>query len=346
MLKIIICSSLGNKQLQKCLSSLLSTINKEDFDIEIIREREFREITLNEALKNNRKRDLLIVGDDIVFTDGWYKAFLRNKKYGDIIGFSMLYPGTDKIQDNGYNLIKIDDRITLSPKNRGKKIKEIKNFEYKSCDTICGCAMYIKKKVLSKIKAFSKNGQNRWGEFIYTQQAKKAGYKIIVLGHYLYHEGKSTKVNKNIKYSSISWQREKKGWKKVVEKYIDEAKIKMIYKSELLKGFRNIVNKNQHILVYGIGTIAELIVRSADLKNIDFCTGLKEEVGIRFFKKQVMFYKSVEYKNYDYIIISPLDISDEIYKNKLTKYLSEKNIVYKTNCSMRKRIFNYRLVKV
>jgi len=63
----------------------------------------------------------------------------------------MLYPDSKVIQDNGYDLVKIDKRITLDPQNRGKRIKQVKKFSYRYFDAVSGCALFIKN-VISNIK--------------------------------------------------------------------------------------------------------------------------------------------------------------------------------------------------
>jgi hypothetical protein len=67
-MKAVVCSALGNQKLIACLESLLQTTDNATFDIEVVRERETREATLNEALKSNHGQDLFLIGDDITFT--------------------------------------------------------------------------------------------------------------------------------------------------------------------------------------------------------------------------------------------------------------------------------------
>jgi len=188
-LDVIICGAFVNGKPIGLIKDLLKALSNYSFNVHLVKEREFREKTLNEGMKSIGKRDLLILGDDITLTDGWLQSLNKYKAKGDIIGFSMLYPNTKKIENTGYDIVQVDERITLIARNRGKDIRDIKEFNYTSCDAISGCAMFIKKEVLKELNRFSLDGQNRWGEFIFTQQAKKIGFKVIVLGHFLYHEG-------------------------------------------------------------------------------------------------------------------------------------------------------------
>ena len=77
-MNLIIINSGQNDLLQKCINSLIETVEPIDFDIQIIKEEEYREVTLNAILKRYGYEDLLIFGDDIIFTKEWFK-FLKNK---------------------------------------------------------------------------------------------------------------------------------------------------------------------------------------------------------------------------------------------------------------------------
>ena len=326
-MKIIICSAMVKEQLDRCLNSLKNSVEQE-LDINILKEKEFREVTLNEAIKQNPDRDLFIVGDDIIFTKGWLECLEKNKDKGDILGFPMLYPNTNIIQDNGYDFIKIDDKISIEAKNRGKNKKDVV-LSCRECDSVCGCALFIKKEVFEKIPEFSLDGQNRWGEIIFCAMAKQNRFKVVVLNHYLYHAGKSTKVNKNIKYRSISYHYEKDGWNKVVEKYMPDKIIKYKYATILSKKTLNTLEKG-NILIYGIGTVSERIIKGIQNKNVWFCTGLSEEEGLVFNNKKTKYFKNLNFKKYDKIILSPLYIADEIYQT-IKPMLTEKNQVYYIN---------------
>ncbi|MBA7558931.1 hypothetical protein ES708_00542 [subsurface metagenome] len=332
-MNLIIINSGQNDLLQKCINSLIETVEPIDFDIQIIKEEEYREVTLNAILKRYGYEDLLIFGDDIIFTKEWFKFLMANRNKGDIIGFSMLYPGTDKVQDTGYDLISIDNKISLKPQNRGKKVSDLDEFVLRECDSVNGCALYIKKEVISKIPQISLDGMNRWGEYIYMNKAKKLGYKIIVLGHYLYHYGKSTKNNPNKILSSESYLLERRIWRNIVDKYIDKNQIAIHIKKTLSNKLKKIVLSNKKILFYGAGTVSEFIYNklknNLDLNNIDFCSGLIEEKGKLFCNKRIIFYKDINFKNYDAIIITVFQKEKEIF-NVIRTYIIKQKIYYIT----------------
>lgn len=316
-MNLVIINSGQINFLQKCLGSLIDTLSVIDFDIHIIREKEYREVTLNAILKEYRGQDLLVFGDDIIFTKGWFEFLMANKDKGDIIGFSMLYPEINKIQDTGYDLVKIDDTIALKPENRGKKKTEIKKFSFRECDCLNGCALFLKKRVMKKIPTVPLEGKNRWGEFLYINEAKKKGFKVIVLGHYLYHYGKSTKINHNKLLSSESYLLEQKMWKGIVQRYVNQSRVKVQFKKVLSDKFRDILLSRKKVLFYGAGTVSELIFKelknNLDLKFIDFCSGLLEEKGKIFCGKKINFYKDINFGNYDAVIITVFQKEKEIF---------------------------------
>jgi len=332
-MNLIIINSGQKDFLQKSIDSLINTVETADFDIHIIREKDYREVTLNAILKRYGYEDLLIFGDDIIFTKGWFEFLMANRNKGDIVGFSMLYPGTDKVQDTGYDLVSIDNEVSLKPQNRGKKVSDLDEFVLRECDSVNGCALYIKREVISKIPKVSLDGMNRWGEFIYMNKAKKLGYKIIVLGHYLYHYGKSTKINPNKILSSESYLLERGIWSKIIDKYIDKNQIKIRFQKVLSNKLRNTLLSNQKILFYGAGTVSEFIFnklkKDLDLNNIDFCSGLPDEKGKLFCNKRILFYKDINFNNYDAIIITVFQREHKIFKM-IKNYIGKQKIYYIT----------------
>ena len=129
----------------------------------------------------------MIVADDIEFTQGWYEKLIRNENKAEMWGASMLYPGTNKIQDNGYELVKVNNKTLLRPLSRGKILKKNPKKEWKYVDCTCGCFLYLNKKVFKKQKKFyPKFGMNRWDELTFTQKAKSKGSRLAVLNPYLF----------------------------------------------------------------------------------------------------------------------------------------------------------------
>ena len=327
-MKIVVLNALGNTVAQHCIASLFETTTSVDFDLFLIRERCFREQTLNFALSLvGTDEDVLFVGDDIEFTHGWYEALMDNYDRADILGMSMLYPGTTKVQDRGYDLVQIDDRITLEAKDRGLSKDEIVPFGIRNCDALCGCFMLIKTKVFNFVSSFSEEGQNRWGEFIFTNVARKQGVTVAVLDHFLYHGGKSTKSNADKTLSSISYQTESGIWESIVSKYVDKSFIALSYSCEISKSLATILSEAENILLYGAGTVSEHLLKYLDGKRVSICSGLPEEHGILFHGYSVKDYEKALLKSYDLIIMTPLYIGSNLYKKYVLPKIEGKNSV-------------------
>lgn len=307
-MKLIIINSRQIKFLSECINSLISTVPNLPFDIFIINEVEFREKTLNSIFGDFGQDDLLIIGDDIIFTEGWYEFLLANMKNGDIIGFSMLYPYSDTIQDTGYDLVRIGDDISLKAQNRGKISSSVSKFVFRECDSLNGCALYIKKHVIRRIPLVPLEGMNRWGEFLYIYKARNAGMKIIVLGHYLHHHGKSTKSNMEKRYSSESYLLEREIWTSIVNKFIDNKSIKNSLEIVLSDQLISTILSYKNILFFGAGTVSQTIFNRLNLyyfdKNVSYCSSLLEEEGKNFCNSQIVYYKNITYEDFDSIIIT------------------------------------------
>ena len=319
-MKVVILSALGNEIASRCISSFLETTTTTDFDLYLIRERDFREQTLNFALSiTGTDEDIIFVGDDIVFTPGWYDKLMANYNSADILGLSMLYLGANKVQDRGYDLVKIDDRITLEAKDRGLNKTEIVPFEfgYRACDSLCGCFMLVKAHVFRLVPNFSENGQNRWGEFIFTSQARQQGATVAVLDHFLYHAGESTKSNKNISLRSTSYQIERQIWEDIMRRYINPDQIQ-IRKTSILDPqlISRLEDDSRRVLFLGIGTVTEIILNKLQLdeQRLNFCSGLSEEAGLIFHGKKVKSIQEIIFDGFDWIIITPLYIGEKLYR--------------------------------
>lgn len=325
-MKVVVLSALGNAAAQRCIGSLLETAASDDFDLFVVRERGFREQTLNAALSlRGIDDDVLFVGDDIEFTHGWYEALAKNYDKADILGMSMLYPGTTRVQDRGYDLLRIDNRVILEAKDRGLKKDTMKTFGVRGCDALCGCFMLIKKEVFKAVGGFSEDGQNRYGEFIFMCQARKHGFKTAVVDHFLYHGGKSTKSNADKNLSSISYQTERGIWKSVVEKYVDDSFIARSYNCVISESLADRLSKAKDILLYGAGTVSEYLLKYLDGKRVTICSGLPEEQGTLFHGYSVKDYEKALMKPYDLIIMTPLHVGTDLYGRYLESKLMDKN---------------------
>lgn len=337
-MNIVIVNALGNRTVDRCLKSLYGTIEQTEcsFDLYVLRELEFREETLNRALGIVPPgEDILFVGDDIVFRSGWFEALKKGREHYDIVGMSMVYPDSDIIQDRGYDLVQDTHRVYLEPRDRGKLLRDVKPFESRQVDAVCGCFLYVSSKVLHEVRSFSEKGRNRWGEFVYICEARKMGFRAGVMGAYLEHGGISTKSNKNIELRSKSYHYEKEIWRDIVRTYVQSDWVQQKREYSVDKSLISNLEKTPgRVLVYGVGIIAEEIMRSLNNESIDieFCSGLEEEEGMVFWGKKVLKAKASDYDRFDWIIVTPGNIarslSKEIHENLLDRSVENTRVSY------------------
>jgi hypothetical protein len=204
-----------------------------------------------------------------------------------------------------------------------------------------GCAMYIKRRVIKKLNQFNLDGYNRWGEIIYCHKAQQNGFNVGVLGHFLYHHGKSTKNNKIIDYSTESYIFEKEQWKNVVDKYIDKQLVVKRKNIIISPDVINIMKQYKRIIFYGAGSVTELFLKkiSSDRIKLDILvtSGLIEEHNKEFNNYKIALYEKVNFNRDDLLIITVLgrhkEIIDKIENNNcLIKWVVETvnqgNIIY------------------
>ncbi len=325
--------SLGGEYKRKTIESFLSTIglnNNYAHEINIIQEESSREATLNKILlSRNKNKDLLIFVDDIEFKKNWYSNLFKYKDNGDIIGFSMLKPDNKTIQDFGYDFASIDGNITYKGMYKNKLFNSVKREEFRECSAVCGCLMFIKKHVLNKIDHFP-FGYNRWSELLFCKLAKEEGYQTIVLKSNVIHHGTSTKNNKNVNLSSISWTIEKELWEITKKDNFINEKIKI---KDRFKYFRKIDNKlfkklsnSSKVLLYGCGSICEYIINNVDYLNADITSSLNEEINKIFCSKSVLDIKKVNFEDYDFILVTPIGCNEKIIKHFPTKIRNRINL--------------------
>jgi len=326
-MNIVIINALGNYAIQRCINSLYATTPDNKFDLYVFRETGFREQTLNKALKVvGTDKDVLILGDDILLTQGWFEILMTYYSEADILGMSMLYPDTTKIQDRGYDLVQIDDQVTIEAADRGRDKQEVSQFGFRLVDALCGCFVFVKSNILKKVNEFSEEGQNRFGEFIFLCETREQGAKIGVIDHFLYHSGISTKSNPDKKLGSISYSFEKKIWQHIVSKYVDKSWVKNRIQQVVSAELANLLTATTgRILVYGIGTVTEFLGTQFDFYSarFTFCTGLREEAGMKVFDKPVEHIKDLKFNNFSIILITPLFIANKIYRQALNPLLPE-----------------------
>ena len=301
MLKICIIESYQSPFIENCLESL--RLNTQiSFDLKLFQEGESREITLNNILSEMTGIDILVVADDVLFTKGWDQALLAHWKENRILGFSMTYPGGEKIQDRGYRLISIDGIVRSEAIDRGLKVASVTPFEYESRTSMTGCFQAIPASVSKSLNQFPLEGSNRLGELLYHSLAIKKGIEVGVVGHFLEHHAKSTKQNPNNKLSSESYLYEKDLWTQVTQDFrLDEltsVEITREIEQDLYDWF------NLPGLIYGAGTTTEFLAYNNDIKSHHLCSGLPEEDGMKFLGKSISHKDNIDWKNIKRVLIT------------------------------------------
>lgn len=314
-MQIYIIRSLPDPHAKQCIESLLKTSggNINANDISVIDEDSTREDTLNQILsQHNQPDDLFIVADDIRFHSGWFEVLQSNLGNGDIIGFSMVNPQTGLLQDFGYDFIDIDGKLSYRGLHKHEHPDSVTLPQFRECDSITGCAMYIKRSVLKKVDHFPIEGMNRWGEMLYCVAAKRVGFKILVLSFHLDHTAISTKQKLSVEKSSLSWLVERDLWENVVNTYLTHILPRQYVNRSLDQRLRHQLETANFPLIYGCGTIADFIIDQTQLEKFVVCSGLAEEVGAKFHDHKVQDIKKLDLRQHDLILITPIGYDGKI----------------------------------
>ncbi len=345
--EIFIIKTLPDEYFNKCKKSLIETSGGMIISDQIcmIIEKDSREKTLNTILeKRDTQRDLFIVADDIIFLNGWYESLANNYIYGEIIGFSMIDANSGLLQDFGYDFVIVDDELSYEGLYKHTKKEELNLPEYRECDAVTGCAMYIKKTVFDDVKQFPLEGENRWGELLFSHMASKYGHNTIVLNAHFRHYGISTKQNKDVKKSSMSWLVEKKLWSKAVNKYLKDVKPKKVIKTAISNELVKLINQSKKCLIYGAGTVADTIISSLnEISKVDLCSGLNEEVGLQLRRIKIKSVNRIEPSTYNVIIISAIGYEKQIMSTHFSSFKcqdSSKIITLKKENFKNKIVYN------
>ena len=314
-IELFFIKTLPDEYLERTLETLKSTVIDKSFlkDYIVVEELSTREQTLNNIIKiRNKKKDTLIIADDILFRDGWLEALEKSYQNGDIIGFSMIDAKKGLLQDFGYDFIKIDGKLSYQGLYKHESLDNFNLPTYRYCDSVTGCAMLVKSHVFDIVAEFPQEGSNRWGEMIFSHLAAKQELKTIVLSAHLEHYGISTKQKDSVKESSLSWLVERGLWDYAVEKHLlDVTPIKSVFTivDETLK---DKIEESKNVLIYGCGVNADRIISILDIKKHAVCSGLPEEIGMPFHDAIIMDVDLVDFELFDYIVITPIGYDSDI----------------------------------
>lgn len=323
-MKIVILSALGNEVARRCVDALLAT-TPADFDLHLVRERGFRERTLNAALAQvGTGDDVLFLGDDVELTLGWWEALHAHRERAEILGLCTLDAESGRVQDRGYDLAVLDGEVTLLAQDRGADPDAVVPFGFRPCDAVCGCTLYVRASVFQQVPAFREEGRNRFGEFVFAREARRAGARIGVVDHFVRHGGKSTKHNPDPALRSTSWAAERELWAGLVRAWVDPADVRIRLESVIAAGLAGrLRGSGGRTLVYGAGTVADRLARAFPeaAARWTFASGLPEEAGIPFHGGQVQSISKVPLSDFDWILITPLGRGERIAERVLAPLL-------------------------
>jgi len=301
MLRICIIESHYSEHLEKCVESIGKNTSS-NYTLKIFKEEETREHTLNTILGDLPNQDLIIAADDIVFTKGWDKALKKHWNSNRILGFSMLYPKTNLIQNRGYRLISIEDDVASDALDKGLSKDDVDYFDYRDCLTITGCFQAIPSKIIKAIPEFPLEGRNRLGELLYHSLAIRKGFEVGVLGHFLEHYAISTKNNPNSDLASESYLKEKNIWKEATTQFNLNDFVEERINREIDQKLIDWLKKS--CVIYGAGTITEFIGSKFNLESHTICSGLKEEDGLIICNQEIIYKEDVNWLNFERVLIT------------------------------------------
>ena len=276
--------------------------------INVVDEDESRESTLNKiASQRDRQKHCFVFVDDIRFEGDWLSALEHGELNGDIVGFSMVDPKSGYLQDFGYDFVSLDSRLTYRGLHKHADPSELNLEASRECDAICGCCMWIRREVFEAVPIFPEQGNNRWGEMLFSHLAVKKGFKTVVLSHHLKHLGTSTKNTGNTVLSSPSWLVERTLWTKVAHECLSEVKPRAKIVRSVDPTLERLVSQSDKTLVYGCGTVAEFLVRHLlNEKNYTVVSALSEEVGLEFLGRKIQSLDNSCVSEYSLILITPI----------------------------------------
>lgn len=315
-------SALGDTVLRRCLEGLRAHGDEgPPLEVHVVPERGSREETLNAGIQRaGTAEDVLFVGDDIGFTPGWRAALERHGPAGEVLGMCTLDPGTQRIQDRGYDLVEMDGEVVLEARDRGIDRDEAPAFGARACDAVCGCFLWVRAPLLQALGGFPLEGSNRWGEFLFAQQARRRGARVAVVEHYLEHAGQSTKSNPSLALRSESRGLERSHWQALVRRYVAAEDVRRRVERRVDPDFvRALADPRRRVVLFGVGTVAERLLEAArpELGRWTLTSGLDEEAGTSVGGHVVQPLDAVDWSAHDWVIVTPLHRGERLWKTRL-----------------------------
>ena len=292
-------------------------------EIKVIQELQTRERTLNYIFDINGNKDMVCFADDIILTPGWFEIVNENLVGLTSLGFSMKHPDNNKTLNFGFDLVSEQGDIKTLARNNW--IQDPDSCEgINECTSYTGCFFSLTRDCLKLVKEVPLEGQNRLGELLYHVLLAREGGRILVSKHLIGHYSVSTKNSNKEFVNSQSYSDEKIIWDVAQEIFdLDHA----------VSGYIDILfsdlpeNFPQEIVIWGAGSVSKKLIKHHGLSIPYFISGLPEEDGRYFLKKKIFFYKTLETKKIESILIAIENLEHSVL-SLIKENLDVKNIFY------------------
>lgn len=324
-MRVLVANGLGNATLRSCLEALLTAAPEWEPDLHVIRERGTREATWNAGLDQmGRDEDVLFLGDDVLLTPGFREAVERGAAAADVVGLCTLDVGSQRVQDCGYGLARIDGRVTVEALERGRDRRQVPAFGVRSCDAVCGCLFFVKAAVLERVRRFRPEGMNRWGELIFALEARRLGARIAVVDHFVHHAGVGSKQKSDPALSSTSWTTERQLFERLVDRFVAPDWITSERHTAASASLERFLAGPGPLVLYGAGSVAETLLARRDFphERTTLCSGLAEEAGRSFHGHTIVPVADAPLARADRILVTPLHRGDKIARQVLAPLLA------------------------
>lgn len=310
-MKIFVIKSHFSTRLNYCIEAIHRT--SKEILIEIVPELNTREETLNSILSQKFEDDILIMADDIIVGENWLEDIIRFNRPNRVMGLCMKHPETSKIQNKGFDLIKIGSSISTR-KRLSKNFQETEKKTFVKCFSFTGCFMFIPQQVLEYQILVPLEGKNRLGEILYHFLLHEKNIEIgIIDNSFVSHYADSTKNNPNKSLENQSYLYEKEIWDAATQKFNLEKYVDTFFEISISSNLQKFLTRNKP-LFFGAGSVVSQIIEKLDIKNFDICSGFKSEDGQGFYNQKINYFNNLNFPNYRSIVITVIGAEEEIKK--------------------------------
>jgi len=176
----------------------------------------------NLGIKNRKGRDIVLLNNDIIATDGWLDGLVQCKTTGvGIIGGLLLYPNSRVVQHCWVN-IGTEDGRSIAPYHafqysdlKDDGIIDAINQSHE-VDAVTGACMYITSDCLDSIGSLDEGYENGLEDIDYCIRARLKGMKIVYSPNSIMYHYESMTEGRHEK-DIANWQRLNRKWHGTIE---------------------------------------------------------------------------------------------------------------------------------